>query len=137
MMMLTLNTARELGVANRLDPQESIDGGAKYLDQMRQRLPDDVQEPDRTWFALAAYNVGMGHLQDARELAVRLEKNPNSWADLKEVLPLLSKKKYYTTLKYGYARGSEPVTYVTRIRNFEDILIQHYEARADDQQDQL
>ena len=132
LMMLTLATSREMGVTNRLDPQQSIDGGAKYLNRLRQRLPEEITEPDRTWLALAAYNVGMGHLKDARTLAQRLNKNPDSWVGLKDVLPLLSKKEYYKTVNYGYARGSEPVTYVTRIRNFEDILIQHRNNHQDD-----
>ena len=125
MMMLTQTTAKEVSVTDRLDPTQSIQGGAKYLKKLKKRLPDEIQEPDRTWLALAAYNVGMGHLRDAQTLAKRLGKDPWLWSELKEVLPLLSKKKYYKTLKYGYARGHEPVTYVTRIRNFEDILIQH------------
>jgi membrane-bound lytic murein transglycosylase F len=123
-MMLTRITAKEVGVTSRLDAQQSIAGGAKYLNNLRKRLPKEIEEPDRSWFALAAYNVGMGHLRDARTLAKNLEKDPNRWADLKEVLPLLSKKKYYKKLKYGYARGNEPLQYVTRIRNFEDILLQ-------------
>lgn len=124
MMMLTRVTAKELGVKDRLDAEQSIMGGARYLAKLRERLPDEVQEPDRTWLALAAYNVGMGHMWDARKLAKQLGKNPDLWIDLKTVLPLLSQKKYYKGLKYGYARGSEPVAYVTRIRNFEDLLLQ-------------
>ncbi|MFC1748239.1 membrane-bound lytic murein transglycosylase MltF [Pseudomonadota bacterium] len=123
MMMLTRATAKELGVKDRLDAKQSIDGGARYLSRLKKRLPEEVQEPDRTWLALAAYNVGMGHMWDARTLAKRQGKNPNAWKDLKTILPLLSQKKYYKTLKYGYARGREPVTYVTRVRNFEDILL--------------
>ncbi len=121
-MMLTLNTAKEMGVQSRFHAEENIWGGARYLKRMQQRLPDTIQEPDRTYMALAAYNVGYGHLMDARELALRLDKNPDSWRDLAEVLPLLSRKKYYKTLKYGYARGYEPVTYVQRIRDYQDIL---------------
>ena len=127
MMMLTRITAKEIGVTNRLDATQSIEGGAKYLDKLRARLPKEVQEPDKTWLALAAYNIGMGHLRDARTLAIQLGKNPNLWSDLKEVLPLLSKKQYYKKLNYGYARGNEPVTYVARIRNFEDILLQQFD----------
>jgi len=89
---------------------------------MYNRLPDSITDPDRTYMALAAYNVGYGHLMDARELAVRQGKNPDSWSELAEVLPLLSRKQYYKTLKYGYARGYEPVTYVQRIRDYQDIL---------------
>lgn len=121
-MMLTRSTARQLGVTNRLHPRASILGGAKYLAELRRRLPADLHEPDRTWVALAAYNVGMGHIYDARTLARKLGKDPNSWHDLKEVLPLLSHRHYYRHLRYGYARGEESVQYVARIRNFEDIL---------------
>ena len=121
-MMLTLVTAKEMGVKSRLNPQQSIQGGAKYLRQLYERVPEEVVEPDRTWFALAAYNVGMGHIYDARQLARAQGKKPDKWHDLKTVLPLLSQKKYYKKLKYGYARGSEPVRYVQRIRNFHDIL---------------
>lgn len=123
-MMLTLTTAKELGVKSRLDPRQSIHGGARYLRQLLKRVPDEISEHDRAWFALAAYNVGMGHMHDARRLAERLGKDPNQWHSLAEVLPLLSQKKYYRTLKYGYARGREPVNYVNRIRDYYDILQQ-------------
>ncbi len=122
-MMLTLTTAKEMGIKSRLDPEQSIMAGTRYLYRLRKRIPDTVPEPDLDWMTLAAYNVGMGHLLDARTLARRLGKNPDSWRDLREVLPLLSRKKYYKTLKHGYARGREPVIYVQRIRNYQDILI--------------
>jgi membrane-bound lytic murein transglycosylase F len=121
-MMLTQATARELNISNRLDPVQSIKGGAKYLSRLIHRIPEDVKQPDRTWFALAAYNIGMGHLYDARKLARNLGKNPSLWSDLEQVFPLLTQKKYYRHLKHGYARGSEPVRYVQRIRDYQDIL---------------
>lgn len=123
-MMLTLPTAREVGIKSRLDAKQSIFGGAKYLADLRSRLPEEITEPDRTWIALAAYNVGMGHVYDARKLARELGINPDLWHDFREVLPLLSQKKYYKDLRYGYARGSEPVRYVQRIRNYHDMLLQ-------------
>ena len=122
MMMLTLDTAREMGIENRINAKNSIFGGAKYIQKLNQRIPEDVDEPDRTWFALAAYNVGMGHIYDARALAKELNKDPTKWHDLIDVLPLLSQKKYYKKLKYGYARGNEPVNYVQRIRHYHEIL---------------
>ena len=122
MMMLTQTTAKELGIENRLDARASIMGGANYLNKLRKRLPKTVTEPDRTWLALAAYNVGMGHIWDARKLAKQLNKNPDRWQELAEVLPLLSQKKYYKNLKYGYARGGEPVSYVQNIRDYQDML---------------
>lgn len=123
-MMLTLTTAKELGIKSRLDPKKSIYGGAQYLSDLRERLPKTIEEPDRTWIALAAYNVGMGHIYDARKVARQEGKNPDLWHDMKEVLPLLAQKKYYKKLKYGYARGSEPVRYVDRIRDYQNRLLQ-------------
>ncbi|MCF7971415.1 MAG: membrane-bound lytic murein transglycosylase MltF [Methylococcaceae bacterium] len=123
LMMLTQKTAEAIGINKRMDPLQSIKGGAKYLDKMLQKIPDDVAEVDRIWFALTAYNVGFAHLLDARELAVRLGKSPNTWHDMKEVLPLLSQKQYYKKLKYGYARGAEPVKYIDRIRYYQDVLV--------------
>lgn len=121
-MMLTQPTARQLGVENRLDPGQSIMGGARYFADLYERIPEEVPEPDRTWFALAAYNVGMGHVFDARHLARKLDKDPNSWIEFKEVLPLLAQPEYYRDLRYGYARGGEPVRFVIRTRNYYDIL---------------
>ncbi|APE31354.1 lytic transglycosylase F [Halomonas aestuarii] len=121
-MMLTRNTAKSVGVTNRLDPAEAIDGGARYLADRHDRLPDTIPEPDRTYLALASYNIGRGHLLDARELARQLGKNPDSWADMREVLPLKADKRYYPQTRYGYARGYEPVHYVQRIRNYLDVI---------------
>lgn len=121
-MMLTLNTAGAMGVENRLDPKQSIFGGAKYLSKLKHRFDEAVTEPDRTWLALAAYNVGRGHLHDAQTLARKQDLNPHRWGDIKQVLPLLSEKRYYRRLKYGYARGTEPVRYVRRIREYQHIL---------------
>lgn len=122
LMMLTRNTAKLLGVKNRLDPKQSIVGGTRHINQMLKFVPKDVKGENRLKFALAAYNIGMGHLKDAQELAKRTGLNHNTWNDLKRVLPLLSQKKHYRTLKFGYARGEEPVRYVEAIYNYRDIL---------------
>ncbi len=118
MMMLTLNTAKSMGVKSRLNPVQSINGGAKYMQKMISRIPKSVQDDDRIWYALAAYNIGFGHLKDAMILANEHELNPDQWVNLKTVLPLLSNKK----LQYGYARGWEAVHYVQRIREYQQIL---------------
>ena len=122
MMMLTLPTARSLGIDNRLNARASINGGARYLAHMESRLSDGIYKQDRIWFALAAYNIGFAHLQDARELARKLGRNPDAWSALRTVLPLLDEKRYYHDLDHGYARGLEAVRYVQRIRNYADIL---------------
>ncbi|MCO8162258.1 membrane-bound lytic murein transglycosylase MltF [Pseudomonas sp. 21LCFQ02] len=121
LMMLTQNTAQAMGVSNRLDARQSIQGGAKYFALVKEQL-SEVPEPDRTWLALAAYNVGSGHLEDARKLAVNEGLNPNRWLDVKKMLPRLSQKKWYSKTRYGYARGGEPVHFVANIRRYYDIL---------------
>ncbi|SFM49939.1 membrane-bound lytic murein transglycosylase F [Marinobacter pelagius] len=121
-MMLTQRTAESLGVTNRLDPVAAIDGGARYLADRHRRLPETIPEPDRTFLALASYNIGRGHLLDARQLARELGKNPDSWEDMVQVLPLKADKRYYPSTRYGYARGYEPVHYVQRIRNYRDVI---------------
>ncbi|HUW50948.1 MAG TPA: membrane-bound lytic murein transglycosylase MltF [Sulfuricella sp.] len=123
LMMLTGDTADRLRVNNRLDPKECILAGARYLLTLKESLPDHILEPDRTWIALAAYNNGMGHLEDARILAQRINLNPDSWTDLKKALPLLSKASYNASLKHGYARGGEAVIFVENIRTYNDILM--------------
>ena len=124
LMMLTRSTASDLGIQNRLDPAKSISGGARYLSYLHKRVPSEIRMPDRMFVALAAYNVGFGHMKDARLLAEQLGKDSSKWEDLKEVLPLLSKKEYYQTLPHRYARGWEPVQYVKRIRAYRKILQQ-------------
>lgn len=121
-MMLTEVTADHLGVSNRLDARESILAGGRYLAQLRDALSPEILEPDRTWFALAAYNIGPGHLEDARILARRLGKNPNQWVHLKEVLPLLSRSAHNRGLRHGFARGGEARAFAENVRIYYDIL---------------
>ncbi len=123
LMMLTNATAKEMGVVDRVDPKQSIFAGAGYLIKMKERLPERIQEPDKTWLALASYNLGLGHLEDARILTKNKKKNPDLWSDVKQHLPLLSKKKWYSQTRYGYARGGEPVRYIENIRRYYDILL--------------
>jgi len=123
LMMLTLHTMKFLGLKDRDDPEQSIRGGARYIRMLKDRLPARITEPDRTWLALAAYNVGYGHLEDARILTQKQGGNPDKWIDVKEALPLLAKKEWYKQTKYGYARGQEPVRYVENIRSYYDILV--------------
>jgi membrane-bound lytic murein transglycosylase F len=124
LMMLTRKTAADLGVMRRLDPAESISAGARYFTHLHKRLGVTVPEPDRTYMALAAYNVGWGHLKDARMLARRLGKNPNAWPAVRSMLPLLGKREFYKTLPHGFARGAEPVRFVDCIRLYHSILVQ-------------
>lgn len=123
LMMLTSDTADRLGVNDRLDPKENIPAGAGYLLMLKESLPQRISEPDRTWIALASYNNGLGHVEDARVLAQRKKLNPDSWTDLKKALPLLSQAAYHSTLKHGYARGGEAVIFVENIRTYYDILL--------------
>ncbi|MDP3210672.1 MAG: membrane-bound lytic murein transglycosylase MltF [Methylotenera sp.] len=122
LMMLTESTADLMGVTDRLDPKQSIPAGAKYLLKLRDTVPERIPEPDRTYMALAAYNIGYAHVEDARVLAKRLKLNPDSWADVKKTLVLLKNPDYYTTLKYGYASGGAPVIFVESVRSYQRIL---------------
>ena len=122
LMMLTRTTAKEMGVENRLDPEQSIVGGSAYFAKLKKRF-SHINEPDRTWLSLAAYNVGAGHVRDAQRLTEQQGGDSERWMDVKDRLPLLTKKKYYKNTQYGYARGYEPVHYVQNIRKFYDLLV--------------
>lgn len=126
LLMVTLNTAAEVGITNRLDPEQSTKAGAQYLTSLKGRIPARITEPDRTWFALAAYNVGMGHLEDARKITELLGDDPDRWIDVRKHLPKLALKDYYPWTRHGYARGSEPVVYVANIRRFYENLKKLY-----------
>jgi len=128
LMMLTLAAASEVGVNDRVDPKQSIFGGAQYFKNILGRIPARVtDEEDRLYMALAAYNVGLGHLEDARVLTEKHGDNPNKWDDVRKYLPLLSKRQYYTKTRHGYARGWEPVAYVKKVRNYHKIMAWHAE----------
>ena len=122
MMMLTEDTADALHVDNRLDAMQSIRGGARYLVQLMDQLPPSAVDPDRLWLALAAYNLGMGHMNGGRAIALKLNKNPDSWFDMKSVLPLMSQPAYYERLKSGRARGGEAVILVENVRSYYSLL---------------
>lgn len=122
LMMLTEETADRLKVKDRLDARESILGGARYLLLLSEALPERIREPDRTWLALAAYNLGLGHLEDARILAQRMGLSPDKWQDVRLALPGLADPATFQKLRHGFARGHEAMRFVDSVRNFEDIL---------------
>jgi len=121
-MMLTEETADRLQIKNRLDPRESVLGGARYFALVKESMVARIGEPDRTFLALAAYNQGVGHLEDARILAQRAKLSPDKWQDVRQVLPRLAEPDVFTTLAHGYARGFEAVQFVDNVRNYYDIL---------------
>ena len=125
LMMLTEGTSDQMGVTDRLDPKQSIPAGAKYINQMIETVPARIAEPDRTFMALAAYNIGYAHVEDARVLAQRLKLNPDSWADVKKTLVMLNNPTYYLNAKYGYCSGGAPVIYVESIRSYYNILVRN------------
>ncbi|PSU32140.1 membrane-bound lytic murein transglycosylase MltF [Photobacterium lutimaris] len=134
MMMLTLPTARSVGVKNRLDPEQSIRGGTDYLRKMINRIPDSIEEHEKVWFALASYNVGFGHLMDARRLTLSQGGNPDAWSDVKQRLPLLRQRKYYKQTRYGYARGDEALHYVENIRRYYQSIIGYEQTHSQEPQ---
>ncbi len=124
-MMLTEDTADHLGVQDRLDPVDSIFAGARYIADLRNRIPEGVEEPDRLWFALTAYNMGYAHLLDARALAERLGLNKNRWTDLRRALSLINKPEYAAELKFGPAKGGQALRFVQQVRAYKHILDAH------------
>ncbi len=122
LMQLTAETANENNVTDLSDARQSIFGGARYFRQVYEKIPAHVPEPDRTWFALAAYNIGYGHVEDARVLAQKAGRDPDSWQDVRRFLPLLEQERWYTQTENGYARGWEPVRYVDNVRGYQDLL---------------
>ncbi|KOO14179.1 murein transglycosylase [Vibrio xuii] len=135
MMMLTLPTAKSVGVTDRLDPEQSVRGGVEYLRRMVSRIPDSIEEHEKIWFALASYNVGYGHMMDARRLTKKQGGNPDAWSDVKDRLPLLRQKKYYSQTRYGFARGDEARNYVENIRRYYQSIIGHVEQQTADNDD--
>ena len=123
LMMLTTGTAAHLHVADREDPKQSIDGGARYFRQTLDALPPEIREPDRSWMALATYNIGMAHLIDVRKLTHSMGGNANQWMDVRKTLPLLTQQRWFSKTEYGYARGHEAVTYVNNVRTYYDMLV--------------
>ena len=132
LMMLTEDTADQMGVTDRLDPKQSIPAGAKYINLMIDTVPDRIPEPDRTYMALAAYNIGYAHVEDARVLAQRLKLNADSWADVKKTLVMLNNPRYYSSAKYGYCSGGAPVIFVESIRSYYNILARFEPAHTPD-----
>lgn len=123
MMMLTRATAKDMGVTQRTDAEQSISGGARYFASLLRRIPERIQSPDRVWIAMAAYNIGLGHLEDARRITQAQGYNPDLWIDVKKHLPLLRQKRFYQNTRFGYARGDEAVNYVDNIRRYYDSLV--------------
>ncbi len=123
LMQVTQRTAKEMGITNRLDPKQSIQAGVKYLASLYDRW-EELSSLDRFKFALASYNVGYGHVRDAQKIARKEGYNPQTWSGIEKALPLLRIKKYYSKTRYGYARGTEPVRYVSRIMKYYSILKQ-------------
>jgi membrane-bound lytic murein transglycosylase F len=122
MMMLTDDTADRMNLDDRLDARNSIIAGAKYLQLLKEDLPGHIDDKERTWMALAAYNQGMGHLEDARILAAKSNLNPDVWSDVRKVMPLLSRPAYFEKAKHGHARGGEAVILVETVHLYYDML---------------
>jgi membrane-bound lytic murein transglycosylase F len=121
-MMLMPQTATKMGVKNVFSPDENIMGGARYLAYMKERIPKRILDPDRTWLAMAAYNIGIGHLEDARIITQMRKKNPDRWADVRANLPRLSDPAWHKRVKRGYANGRETAQFVERVSQFAAIL---------------
>lgn len=67
-------------------------------------------------FTLAEYHAGIGHLTDARRIAMDLGRDPNAWeGSLAETLPLLTNERYHRRTRHGFYGGDRTVAYVKEI----------------------
>ncbi len=122
MMMLTRDTAKEMGIKDRLDAEQSIFGGAGYYRKIKNRLPNFIAEPDRTWMALAAYNMGLANVRRAIRLTQVKGGNPTDWFDVREQLSAFD-HTLPTVKKVRYIKGAEQAKrFVKRIRLYYDLL---------------
>jgi|GEM_PF-5680621 membrane-bound lytic murein transglycosylase F len=116
LMQLMPLTAREMNCADPLNPRQNIQAGTAYLAKQYGRLGDGVEPRERLRFALAAYNGGYGHLEDARKLAGQLGLDPNRWqGNVEKAYNLLSRKEYYSKARYGFCRSDIIIRYVNEI----------------------
>lgn len=122
LMMLTRPTAGMLGIKNRSDPRQSILGGARYFRRVLDKIPQRIPSPDRLWLAVAAYNIGFGHLEDGRVITEIQGGDPDSWSEVRTRLPLLSDEHWFKRVRRGYARGIVPVQYVKNVRRYYEML---------------
>jgi membrane-bound lytic murein transglycosylase F len=122
LMMLTELTAEMMDVADRSDPYASILGGARYFENVLRKIPERIPAEDRVWLAVAAYNIGFGHVEDARIITEMQGGNPDSWDDVRARLPLLSDEDWHSRVERGFARGAVPVEYVDNVRRYYTLL---------------
>lgn len=116
-------------IAQRLiaDPQLNLRVGAKYLRWLMERFDrDGIAQKEQIHFALAAYNVGLGHIHDARALAEQIGKNKSVWFDnVEAALRLKADPKWHEKTRLGFCRAAEPIQYVREIQGLYDLYVRH------------
>jgi membrane-bound lytic murein transglycosylase F len=122
LMMLTEETAALLNVQDRTDAGESIRGGSRYFADILSRMPSQIPEPDRTWLALASYNMGYGHVLDAQRFTRSRGGDSDRWLEVRPNIKLLADPDHCTQARHGCARGGETVAFVDNIRMYYDLL---------------
>jgi membrane-bound lytic murein transglycosylase F len=122
-------TGLELGFSDLYDVEVNIHAGTRQMYRLIERLNPEIPFEERVRFALAAYNAGWGHVQDARRLAAQKGWNPNQWfGHVEKAMLLLEQPGYHTNARYGYVRGSETVAYVSGIQNRYDHYVRLFPA---------
>jgi len=121
LMQIMPLTAKSLGIDDLFDPVQNINAGVQHLKDLYLHF-DEAKGQNRLLISLAAYNIGQGHISDARELAKKKGLDPNKWESLEKTLPLLRYRKYYRNTKYGFCRGNEPIRYIKQIMIYYDVL---------------
>ncbi len=122
LMQLTTQTAEHVGITDREDPIQSIQGGAYYLKYLYQKSPGHLQPSERWVQALAGYNMGWAHLRDIHRLGRFKGMNAYRWEQLKKLLPMKSEEKYIKHFNFGLARGSETVNFIENVITYYQFL---------------
>jgi len=114
-------TARELGFEELSEPEVGIHAGVKYVSQLFERIDPSIDLKHRLRFAVAGYNAGWGHVEDARRLADEKGWDPDKWfGHTERAILLLAEPAYYRHARHGYVRGIETMRYVSQIQNLYD-----------------
>jgi membrane-bound lytic murein transglycosylase F len=120
-MQLMPATAETFGVQNIEDPKQNIKAGILLLNSLNNTFSKAISDStERVKFVLAAYNIGLGHVNDAQRLAEKYGNNPLVWDNNVEIwLEKKMEEEYFKdeVVRWGYCRGEEATKFVRNVTN--------------------
>jgi len=116
------STGAEMGFHRLRDVEQSTHAGVRYLAKLIGEFDESLDYRQRVRFALASYNAGRGHVDDARILAKAQGLDPDRWfQNVEKAMLLLQTPEHASRARHGYCRGVEPVRYVSEIQSRYDV----------------